>query len=453
MQRYSLADINHWYQKKDRPPLIIRGARQVGKSTLVRQFCAANKIDIIEINLEKTRLSSTQSQHFEIQKLVDEIQLLFKKKIEPGSLIFFDEIQEDPQLLKLLRYFYEEAPQVPVIAAGSLLEIVLGREQISFPVGRVEFLNLGPMSFFEFLKALDQEFLIEKMQQLEFTPALHAVSMEYLKVYTYTGGMPKVVDRYRETKSLLEVRGLQNQIVETYKSDFPKYANRINLDRITRVFESAATHLGRKVKYQEIDEQSKARETRRVLELLTQARIILMCYHCEASGTPLWATEEQDIYKLYFLDIGLVNAIHGLDYRSIENEISEKFVTKGFLAEQFVAQHLNSFYGSALTPRLNFWLRDKGASKGEVDFLIQHRNQIIPIEVKASAGGQLKSLFYFSSEKQIHKAIKISTHPFAYKTISHIVNKKNHSINLIELPFYAIEVLTEAMDSKFPKAT
>lgn len=449
MYRTSEQSISTWYKKSDRPPLILRGARQVGKSTLVRQFCKNNSIQCIEINLEKTSFASTKSEHFEIQKLIDEVQFLSNKKIDSASVVFFDEIQEDPKLLKLLRYFYEEAPHIPVIAAGSLLEIVLGQAEVSFPVGRVEFLNLGPMTFIEFLKALQQDFLVEKMSQTEFTPALHVKAMEFFKAYTYTGGMPKVVSQYCETKSLLDSRSLHTQIIEAYKADFPKYGKRVNLERLDRIFESTATHLAKKVKYQELDSHSKARETRKAIELLTQARILSSCNHCEASAPPLWSTEDADIFKLYFLDIGLVNAIHGLDPMSLEKEISNHFETKGFIAEQIVAQHLNFFYGPSSSPRLNFWLRDKGAHKGEIDFLVQYRNEIVPIEVKASAAGHLKSLFYFSKEKRLNMAVKISTSPFSVKDTSHVLEGQPYKIKLMELPIYAVEFLAPLMDKFF----
>lgn len=442
MIRSAEQNILAWYKKSDRPPLVLRGARQVGKSTLVRQFCARYNIQYIEINLEKTRLTSTKADHFEIQKLLDEIQFLTNKKITPESLIFFDEIQDDPNLLKLLRYFYEEAPKIPIIAAGSLLEIVLSQNEISFPVGRVEFLNLGPMTFFEFLKAFQQDLLIEKMLNFEFSPALHARAMELLKVYTYTGGMPKVIAQYCETKSLIETRSLQIQIIESYKADFPKYGRRLDLERIERIFESSATHLAKKIKYQEIDSHSKAREVRRCIEMLVQARILSTCNHCEASSPPLWATEDSEIFKLYFLDIGLVNAIHGLDSITLEKEFNNQFATKGFIAEQLVAQHLVSFYGPSSSPRLNFWLRDKGAHKGEIDFLVQQKNEIIPIEVKASASGHLKSLFYFAKDKHLNKAIKISPSPFLIKDTSHILDGQPIQIKLIELPIYAVELLS-----------
>jgi hypothetical protein len=446
LKRLALVEFEKWYALKDRQPLVLRGARQVGKSTLVRDFCANHKYPFIEINLEKTKLHSTKKESFKISDLISEIEVLSGQNLEPSTIIFFDEIQEDPKLLKYLRYFYEETPQIPVIAAGSLLEIVLAKEEISFPVGRVQFLNIGPMTFFEFLIALGEEKLVERILRLEFSDALHNKANDYFRLFAFVGGMPKAVSRFTDSRSLLDVRDVQNQILETYKADFPKYGKRTNVERLVGVFESAASHLGTKVMYQELDSHAKARETRKALELLKNARILKPCIHCEASGLPLWASEDIDIYKLYFLDIGLVSAIQGADVQSIYTEIDKAFLTKGYLAEQFVAQHLSQFYGSTVTPHLNYWLRDKGSAKGEVDFLVQHKNTIVPIEVKSTASGHLKSLLYFTREKKIKRAVKISLAPFQIKRVTHQFAEGRYEIELIELPLYATEALAKVLE-------
>ena len=272
MKRIAELHLSHWFTKKTRQPLIIRGARQVGKSTLVRLFCESQKLQLIEINLEKTKLLSVATDDFDIQKVLDEIQLKTKKRIDEKTIIFLDEIQESPQLLKSLRYFYEERPELAVISAGSLLELALKKESISFPVGRVEFYHLGPMTFTEFLWATNNHFLQEKLESLDFSPAVTALAKAQLQNYYYVGGMPKAVKTFVEEKSLVSVRDIQNQILQTYVADFPKYNSRIQVERIDRVFNSTITQLGKKIIYQKIDPGSQARDTRRILDLLIDAR-------------------------------------------------------------------------------------------------------------------------------------------------------------------------------------
>ncbi len=448
MKRNAQEDLSKWYRKKDRMPLILRGARQVGKSTLVRLFCESKQLNLIEVNIEKRKLKSVETEGFDLSETLDEIQLLTKKRLTSSSLVFIDEIQEQPKLIQMLRYFYEEAPSVAVIAAGSLLEIAMKEGNFSFPVGRVEFLNLGPMTFLEFLSACNEDILVKKIEQLDFSPSVHELATKYLKKYFYVGGMPKSVLEYIETKSIVNCREIQEQVIQTYIADFPKYKKRVDGDRLSKVFNSSAYHVGRKAIYQHLDPDAKSRETRRTIELLVDARVLLPCYHSNGSQVPLGATIDEKLFKLYFIDVGLLNCIHRLDYDTLENEIANQFATKGMIAEQFVAQHLWQFEGLKPLPHLNFWLRDKDSQKGEIDFLIESHGEILPVEVKAHQGGRLKSLFYFSYEKKWKQAIKLSLSPFAEKEIKHKFEDRTVSIRLKELPLYAVEALKNILDSK-----
>lgn len=441
MKRIAQEHLKHWFSKKTRAPLIIRGARQVGKSTLVRLFCESENLSLLEINLEKTKLSSLSDDNFDLSKILDEIQLKLKKVISPRSVIFLDEIQESPALLKALRYFYEERPDIAVIAAGSLLELTLKKEPISFPVGRVEFYHLGPMSFSEFLWATNNHLLQEKISNGDFSKAVHDLAREQLQIFYYVGGMPKAVKTYIEEKSLVSVRDIQNQILQTYIADFPKYNARIQVERIQRVFLSTVNHLGKKIIYQKIDPGSQARDTRRILDLLIDARVLLSCKHSEANTVPLAGETDDSIFKIYFLDIGLVNAIMKLDFEIIDQEMKNNFNTKGMIAEQFIAQHLAYLNNETFGPELFYWLRDKGSQKGEIDFLIQKKDQIIPIEVKSREAGHLKSLFYFSKEKKKKLAIKISLDPFKKQFSKHKINDEFVEIQLVSIPQYAVEFL------------
>jgi predicted AAA+ superfamily ATPase len=446
VKRIAQEHLKQWFYKKNRQPLIVRGARQVGKSTLIRLFAQEEKLQLIEINLEKTKLNSLMEDDFKIQSLLDEIQLKTKKIIDEKSVIFFDEIQESPKLLKYLRYFYEERPKLAVISAGSLLEIALKNEEFSFPVGRVEFYHLGPMNFTEFLWATNNHLLNEKLEQLDFSPTVVTLAKTQLRNFYYVGGMPRAIKVFTEENSLIQVREVQNQIIQTYLADFPKYNKRINIERVEKVFFSAIHHLGKKIIYQKIDNDSTSREVRKALELLIDARVLLRCYHTESNSVPLAGDIDIGIMKIYFLDVGLVNAMMKLDLDVIDSEMKNNFNTKGMIAEQFVAQHLAYFAPPSFAPELFYWLRDKGSQKGEIDFIIQKNDKIIPIEVKAASAGHLKSLFYFSKEKKKTVGVKISLDPFSIEQITHKISELKVEVKLSTVPHYAIAQLGKILD-------
>jgi len=394
--------------------LIIRGARQVGKSTLVKLFCENESLDIIELNFEIEKLVSINKEEIELQEIIDEI-------------------QESPKLLKYLRYFYEKAPQLKVIAAGSLLEIALKTEDFSFPVGRVEFYHLGPMTFQEFLWATGDELLEDKISKLELSDAVHTAALKALRAYFYVGGMPEVIKKYVETNSIVDVRELQSQLLQSYQADFPKYNKRINSSRIERVFASLAYTVGEKIIYSKVDNDSTSRDTKRVVELLIDARVVLPCYHTSGNSSPLRGEIDERIFKTYYLDIGLLGAMLNIDYNTIDMEFSNNFNFKGKLAEQFVAQHLAYVNGPTNTPSIFYYLRDKSAQRAEVDFLIEMNTAVLPIEVKASKSGHLKSLQLFCKDKQTKTAIKTSLN--AYEKIEKFGDGRT---TLYSLPLYAM---------------
>ncbi|MEI8346156.1 MAG: ATP-binding protein [Pseudomonadota bacterium] len=449
MKRAAVSYLQKWYKKQDRVPLIIRGARQVGKSTLVRLFCQEQKIRLIEVNLEIIKLKSLTQEQLSIQEILDEIQYRTKEKYTPDALLFFDEIQETPRLISFLRYFYEQRPDIAIIAAGSLLEFAIKKEDFSFPVGRVEFYHLGPMLFSEFLIASGEDLLAEKI--LHPRPSdrhsYHNDILKYLKKYFYVGGMPKAVVTYLESRSYHETRGIQDQILQTFVADFPKYRKRIDYSRIDRIFKTCPAQLGKKIIYQNFDRESKAREIRMGLELLMDAKILLPCYHSEASTPPLAAGLDYSLFKVFFLDIGLLNASFGLEWDLLESAFEQGLSTKGIIAEQFAAQHLNNFDGPQLSPSLVYWLKDKGAEKAEVDFLVQSRGQILPVEVKAGKGDHNKSLFYYSQKKNCASAIKLSLLPFSSATKGHIIDGKNITMKFWEIPIYYAESLKSLLAS------
>jgi uncharacterized protein len=441
MRRIAEEQLKNWYRKKNRMPLILRGARQVGKSTLVRIFCKSQNLDLIEVNLEKEKLRSVNGDRINLGQILDEIQLRYRKRVTKETIIFFDEIQDQPILLKYLRYFYEERPELAIIAAGSLLELSLYPENFSFPVGRVEFYHLGPMTFIEFLWATDQSYLAEKIINKDFAPSVIQLAKENLRNYLYVGGMPKAVSVFAEEKSLVNVRYIQDQIIQTYMADFPKYNSKINVERIHRIFAAVSLELGKKVIYKRLDPESQSRDRKRIVELLIQARVLLPCIHTSANSVPLAGESDPSILKLYFVDIGLVNAMMRLDLDIIDQEMKNNFNTKGIIAEQFVAQHLAYVAECFAGPSLYYWLRDKGVQKGEIDFILSKGQNIIPIEVKASKAGHLKSLFYFAKEKKALRAIKISLDDFKIEQVKHKIYNEYVRFDLTNIPLYAVEIL------------
>jgi predicted AAA+ superfamily ATPase len=441
MKRFAQATLKNWFDKSDRKPMVIRGARQVGKSTLVRLFCEENKLELIEVNLEKTKIKAVDADDFRIAAVLEEIQLRYKKKIGKHSIIFLDEIQEQPKMLKMLRYFYEDCPDCAVIAAGSLLEVAFNSENFSFPVGRVEFLYLGPMTFFEFLIASDRRDLRDEILSLNFSPAVVSIAQEAFKNFLYIGGMPQAVSAFLRTGSMLEVRPVQEQILQAYRADFPKYNSKVNFNRIQRIFLQGATQVGKKVIYQKFDSESQSRDIRRVVELLIDAKVFLPCFHSDGNSSPLLGEVDHNVYKIYFLDVGLMNCLMQVEFDHLDAEFRSQFKTKGAMTEQFVAQHLYYAKGIQLEPQLYYWLRDKGTQKAEVDFLIENRGTITPIEVKALASGHLKSLLYFVQTKKTKLALKLALCPFKRE----VITSKGHGIaagsTLVHLPIWAVEAI------------
>jgi uncharacterized protein len=454
MRRIQELHLRTWLGDTHRKPLLLRGARQVGKSTLVRHFAKNEGLDLIEINLEDTSLKCTKSENLSVDAIVEEVLLRKAKQLGPKSLLFFDEIQEDPKLLQWLRYFYEQRPELPVIAAGSLLEVALRVENFSFPVGRVTFLHMGPMTFQEFLWAHGQTAVAEQViVRQKWSAAADELLKPWLKKYLFVGGMPEAVLESTKNFDLQRISAIHDEILQTYASDFPKYHRRVSVERIRRIFENSAHLVGKKVKFAAFDPLSKAAEVRRVLELLVDAKILLPVFHAECGGVPLAATEDVNIWKNYFLDVGLMNRTQNLSYAMLDDEFSKNLVSKGAMAEQFVAQHLSHVFEDIAPARLHYWLRDKGAQKGEIDFVLQHESSVVPLEVKAEQGGRLKSLFFFALEKKWTKALKFSLLPFSQTTHRHEIydGKKNHTVEIevLNIPLYGIEALPRILEKYF----
>lgn len=445
MKRIALSDLSNWFQREKRKPLVLRGARQVGKSTLVRQFAQQRGLRLLEINLEKQKLSSLNEDGIHLLTLLQEIEVICNQLVSPDSLLFFDEIQEQPKLLSVLRYFYEERPDLAVIAAGSLLDFALEQHQYSVPVGRIEYYFLGPMKFSEFLEALGESLLLEHLQKSpkNLIDSAHQRLVQRYKEFLYVGGMPEAVDTFVKTSSPLEVRRVQRSIVQTYQDDFSKYSKHSQVERVRKVFNYVPGHLGQKVKFSEMDREEKSRDLKQALHLLTQARIAVPVYHTNATALPLKAQSDESVFKLYFLDVGLVNCLQGAEWTSLMRD--QDLLTKGFLAEQFVAQHLFYKLDGFESPELFYWLRDKKKQNAEIDFILSKSGRIIPLEVKAEVSGRMKSLLVFMGEKQFPMGVKMDLNHFRSELVEKKIQTSDEPVvfELLTIPLYLIDRLEE----------
>ncbi|WP_085535175.1 ATP-binding protein [Massilibacteroides vaginae] len=436
MRRTALSFLQKWKHKNTRKPLIIRGARQVGKTWLMKEFAKTEYENFAYINFEDNQqLKTLFLNDFDIPRILLAIQIATGIKPEPNkTLIIFDEIQEAERALTSLKYFRENAPEYHIVAAGSLLGIAL-HENTSFPVGKVEFLDLYPLSFAEFLDALGEHDLnnLIKTEQWVMINTFKTKYIELLKQYYYVGGMPEVVSNYAINQDFSEVRQIQQQILNSYEQDFSKHAPTDVVPRIRMVWNSVPAQLSkenRKFIYGLIKQGARAKEFELALAWLIDCGLIHKINRVSKPALPLKAYEDMGAFKLYLLDIGLLGAMANLDVKTLldGNQIFTEF--KGALTEQYVLQQLVTDAEISIF----YWSSEK--SIGEIDLLIQYKNEVVPIEVKAAENLQAKSLRAFVEKNKSKMAIRTSMSDF------------REEIWLTNLPLYAINELTSYLESK-----
>ena len=456
MHRQQLQFLYTWLRNKNRKPLIIRGARQVGKSTLVELFARQHQQALRNVNLERHPELADIFSGKDPEQIIQQIEFLPNMgSISNDTLLFLDEIQAVPEAIPALRYFYEDMPEFPVVSAGSLLEFAMADHAFSMPVGRIQYLHMGPMTFSEFLLAMDEErlqnFIHHYEPGQEIGEVVHHRLLHLLRSYYYVGGMPEAVAVFTESRSYKDVSEVHNSIIETYRDDFPKYAGSRNLNRMLTVFNFAARNVGVKIKYSAISPRDQSVTIKKDIELLSMARVIGKVIHSHCSGLPLQADLEEKVYKLLFLDIGLMNAICGLDWLSISQMEEIKLINQGAIAEQFIGQHLQAILADKPNRELNYWLREGRASNAELDFVIGIGGNIIPIEVKSGATGTLKSLHQFMATKKAPLAIRFDTNLPTVHQIDTVINinkqRKQIKYPLISLPLYLVERLESIVNS------
>ncbi len=389
MQRLAEKQLAGWKDSPRRKPLIIRGARQVGKTWLVENVLAKQFDSIVKIDLEKRRdLHPHFSGNLEPQSILNHLELTTGRIVPGRTLLFFDEIQACPRALMALRYFYEEMPELHVIAAGSLLEFAFG--EISIPVGRVQYLHMHPMTFYEYLLAMGKE----QMAEYTLSPqdmvekSLQEIILRELRFYFFVGGMPECVRTYRDSGSMVAAFQVQSEILDSYRDDFSKYTPRINAACLDAVFLGVAKSVGEQLKYTRLNDGDSSQMNCKAFDLLAKARVIHKIPACDPTGLPLGATANPKKFKASMLDIGLMQRLCQVPVELELQQGNLLAMYRGKLAEQFVAQELLAWHSSELF----YWAREARGSSAEVDFLVVRQGNIYPVEVKSGAGGSLRSL-------------------------------------------------------------
>lgn len=393
MERHVYKELKNWVNRSRRKPLIIRGARQVGKTWLVENLARAEFDYLIKVDFEESpELISLFEGDLNTQKICAELELRSGVDIVEGkTLLFLDEVQLCPRAIISLRYFYEQLPGLHVIAAGSLLEFAFG--EISFPVGRIQSLEVNPMNFSEFLLATDHSKAAEICNNpvVEISDAIHNFLMGLLREYWMVGGMPESVKEYIETKSIKSATEVQDEIYSTFHLDFNKYKPKTDINCLKSVFSNIALHVGKQVKYTGLAKDSTIPTIKKAYESLVLARVVKKVRSVSSPGIPLLAHSSDKKFKNLYLDIGLMNRAMGLEYSVALKHTNLLAIYRGQLAEQFVGQE----FISASENQLYYWARDAKSSSAEVDFIWLVKTDLIPIEVKDGPSGRLRSLHLY----------------------------------------------------------
>lgn len=451
--RKALAYLSTWMHASNRKPVVIRGARQVGKTWMVRQLAHITGKQLVELNFEKRLAWRDLFASNDPKEIIINIESELNITIDTAnSLLFLDEIQAAPELLGKLRWFFEEMPGLPVVAAGSLLEFTLAEHSFSMPVGRMSYLHVEPFSFEEFLEAQGYVKLVEFLSSWEWgkpiPTTIHAKLMGYMKEYMMIGGMPEAVVSWQEQRSLEAISQIHYALLATYRDDFAKYPGRISQDRLDEVLMTIPKLLGEKFVLSRVNKQASSESLKKALQLLCMARIGHKVLATHGNGVPLGADIKDKFFKAIFLDVGLVSSLLDIKLHQIKHMDHLTWVNKGGLSEQVVGQLLKALEPSYKESQLYYWLREQKGSSAEIDYLLQHEGRIIPIEVKAGSTGSLKSLHYFMHVKGLKQAVRLNAdHPSTVVVDTKIHTGEAVKYQLLSLPFYLIGQLHRLLDA------
>jgi uncharacterized protein len=439
MSRTALTYLKEWLERDDRKPMVLRGARQVGKTYTVRELAKVTGMQLIEVNFEKhIKIASLFSSN-NPEKIIQNLETRLSIDIDiKKSILFLDEVQTEPEILAKLRWFAEDMPELAVVAAGSLLDFALDDHTFSMPVGRITYMYMNPLSFDEYLLLSDNRRLLRFLQNFtlekDFPDEIHRQLMELFKEYLLVGGMPAALHAWNSNRSFADVQRIHLDLLSSYRDDFAKYAGKIPTTRLDDIIVAIPRLLGRKFVYSQVNADTRSQALKNSLELLTKARICQKVQACAGNGVPLLSETNPKTNKVVFLDVGLIASQLGLMLHEIQETEELNVVNSGAISEQVVGQLLQTIEPSYIDPSLCYWVREQKNSNAEIDYLIQHGSTIVPIEVKSGKSGTLKSLHLFMQEKKLSTAVRINSQPTSLAG----VETQQANYNLLSIPFYMI---------------
>ncbi len=452
MKRDIIQYLKEWKNRTERNPLIVRGARQVGKTYIIEEFAKSDFKNCLKINMEEKPELKKVFFDNDVRRILTELSILMNVDVIAGDTLFFiDEIQTCPDAIQSLRYFKEKIPELHVICAGSLLDHTLNEMKLPMPVGRVEFVYMYPMNFKEFLLAINQERLVSYIEDYDFTKpfseVIHNQIAQHLRFYFFIGGMPAVVKNFAENNRPSDIQRIQNTILTSIQYDFAKYGTRKQQEYLQIVFKYCGRYPGRKIKYSNIDREIRSTYLKESFKKLALSRIIHIVKHSNASKVPLTEYVKMDVYKAFFLDIGLVNQLNQIELTGLNNLVT---ANEGFLAEQFISQELLCIQPAWLSPELFYWSREEKNSNAETDFILQYKNMIYPVEVMAGKTGTLKSMQMYLFEKKLKYGIRFNMDLPGKGSFTTRVNVpgKNPDLHwtLLSLPLYLVSEIKRFID-------
>ncbi len=432
--------LTQWKSDTYRKPLLLRGARQVGKTHAARQL-GSTFLEFVEVNLEfLPEVHGVFEKDLDPERIIRELSLITRKPITPGkTLLFLDEVQASPKALLSLRYFYEMMPELHVIAAGSLMDFAI--EKVGIPVGRVDSLYMYPLSFIEFLAAIKEHLLIEEVIMHDvhktMSEVIHKKLLHLLGEYLAFGGMPAVLKCWQEIRDPLQCAKIHSSLIDTYRQDFEKYARKLQIKYVELIFDQIPIQLGTKFRFSAIEGEYRKRELAPALNLLSIAGIAHKIFHSAGHGIPLGAQIDPSDYKVIFLDVGLAQSILDFDISGWFLNPLNEFANKGSLIEAFVGQEIIAYAHPSRKHNLFFWNRKTRSSQAEVDYLIQLDQNIVPVEVKSGMGRTLKSINLFLESHPN------SSYGIRFSTLNYSQHEKIHSY-----PLYAIAKVTQHQNLK-----
>lgn len=418
MYRNIFTHLVEWRDQTDRLPLLMRGARQVGKTTVVEQFGKEYFAEVFKINFELQREYRLCFDTLDPDDILKKLYTISGKTLHPGkTLLFLDEVQDCPNAIMALRYFYEKRPDLHIIAAGSLLEFTLGDENFRMPVGRVQSCYLKPMSLIEYLTAAGKQSLVEYIRSVTLKSGIdevvHQELINNLRNYLVLGGMPAVLKNYFANRDFEQCQIRQTVIIDTYQRDFRKYGKEHEVKYLQSIFEKAPGLVAKHFQYKMVDAHMHSRDLKRAIELLRKAGVIYTVRATTASGLPLVTTVNERKFKLLVLDVGLMNSTTRLSAQTLMDD-NLILLHQGAIAEQFVGQEFLAYAPYYREEDLFYWQRDKLGAVSEVDYVIALDNSIFPVEVKSGSTGRLKSLQIYIDEKSIQFGIRISQNTLSF---------------------------------------